>query len=128
MACWSWSTTTLSNLTELTIMGLSLAAFSGGKGFRGPQCTELVVGTFELVWAVRVYSSPESGSGRRLKIGEEKIMGLLAAVVLFLASGDGDLARREANVSVKRRGQRAHPDLAPLVRADVDPERRLSSW
>ncbi len=73
-------------------------------------------------------------------------MGLLAAVVLFLASGDGDVARREAqaahiaqkliassssaaaNVSGKRKWQRAYPDLAPLVRADVDPERRLSSW
>ena len=72
-------------------------------------------------------------------------MELLAAVVLFLASGDGDVARREAqathiaekliassssaaaNVSAKRRWQRAHPDLA-LVRADVHPERRLSSW
>ena len=42
MACRSWSPPSRSNLTELTTMGVSLAAFSGGKGLSGPQCTELV--------------------------------------------------------------------------------------
>ena len=131
-----------SNLTELTGMGASLAVFSGGKGIGGPQSTGLVVGTPELVAAVRMNSSPESGIGRGMKVGKEEIMGLLVAVDLFLGSSDkADLARWEAQVahvaqvlvtgstsapatvSVQRRGQEAHPDFAPRVHVELDPGR-----
>ena len=131
-----------SNLTELTGMGAALVVFSGGKGLRGPQCTGLVVGTTELVAAVRMNSSPESGIGRGMKVGKEEIMGLLAAVDRFVASSDEeDLARWEAQaahiaetliaasasapatVSVKRWGQGAYPDFAPRAHVDLDPER-----
>ena len=131
-----------SNLTELTGIGASLAVFSGGKGLGGPQSTGLVVGTPELVSAVRTNSSPESGIGRGMKVGKEEIMGLLAAVDLFLGSSDGaDLARWEAQaadiarmlvagsaaapatVSVQRWGHDAHPDFAPRVHVELDPGR-----
>ena len=130
-----------SNLTELINMGASLAVFSGGKGLRGPQCTGLVVGTPELVSAVRMNSSPESGIGRGMKVGKEEIMGLLAAVDRFLASSDEeDVARWDAQaahiadtlvaasaapaaaVSITGRGQGAFPDLAPRLHVDLDPE------
>ena len=131
-----------SNLTELTGMGASLAVFSGGKGLRGPQCTGLVVGTPELVAAVRLNSSPESGIGRGMKVGKEEIMGLLAAVDRFLASSDEeDVARWSAQaahiadtliaasaapaaaVSIMGLGQGAYPDVAPRLHVDLDPER-----
>ena len=131
-----------SNLTELIAKGASLAVFSGGKGLRGPQCTGLVVGTPELVAAVRLNSSPESGIGRGMKVGKEEIMGLLAAVDRFLASSDAeDVARWDAQathiadtlvaasaapaaaVSITGRGQGAFPDLAPRLHVELDPER-----
>ena len=131
-----------SNLTELTGVGASLAVFSGGKGLRGPQCTGLVVGTPELVAAVRMNSSPESGIGRAMKVGKEEIMGLLAAVDRFLDSSDEeDVARWQAQtahiaealvtasaadagaVSIKGRGQGAYPEVAPRLHVDLDPER-----
>ena len=131
-----------SNLTELVAKGASLAVFSGGKGLRGPQCTGLVVGTPELVAAVRLNSSPESGIGRAMKVGKEEIMGLLAAVDRFLASSDAeDVARWRAQaahiadtlvaasaapaaaVSITGRGQRAFPDVAPRLHVELDPER-----
>ena len=101
-----------------------------------------MVGTPELVAAVRLNSSPESGIGRGMKVGKEEIMGLLAAVDRFLASSDAeDVARWDAQathiadtlvaasaapaaaVSITGRGQGAFPDLAPRLHVELDPER-----
>lgn len=77
-----------SNLTEIVGMGASLVNFSGGKGIRGPQSSGLVLGKKEFVDAARLNSNPYSGIGRSMKVGKEEIMGLLAAVELFLAKSD----------------------------------------
>ena len=73
-----------SNLTEILEMGADLVVFSGGKGIQGPQCSGLVLGKEEMIEAVRLNSSPYSAVGRGMKVGKEEIMGLLAAVELFL--------------------------------------------
>ena len=83
-----------SNLTEPARLGAGLVVFSGGKGLRGPQSSGLVVGKAELIRAARMNGSPASSVGRGMKVGKEELMGLLAAVELFLDGSDEDDYRR----------------------------------
>ena len=83
-----------SNLTEPARLGAGLVVFSGGKGLRGPQSSGLVVGTEELIRAARMNGSPASSVGRGMKVGKEELMGLLAAVELFLEGSDEEDYRR----------------------------------
>ena len=77
-----------SNLAEVVGLGADLVIFSGGKGIRGPQATGLVLGRPDLVEAARLNGSPQSAIGRGMKVGKEEIMGLLAAVELYLAQDE----------------------------------------
>ena len=77
-----------SNLTELTGIGADLVVFSGGKGLCGPQSSGLIVGRADLIEACALNSNPYSGVGRSMKVGKEEIMGLLAAVELFMAQDE----------------------------------------
>ena len=83
-----------SNLTEPVRLGAGLVVFSGGKGLRGPQSSGLVLGKAELIEAARMNGSPASSVGRGMKVGKEELMGLLAAVELFLDGSDEDDYRR----------------------------------
>jgi L-seryl-tRNA(Ser) seleniumtransferase len=70
-------------------MGFDLVTFSGGKGLRGPQCTGLLLGKKELIEAARKNNSPNSNTiGRGMKVAKEEIVGLVAAVDLFLKQDD----------------------------------------
>jgi L-seryl-tRNA(Ser) seleniumtransferase len=83
-----------SNLTSLLDLGASLVVFSGGKAIRGPQSTGLVLGQADLVEAVRLNANPFTAIGRGMKVGKEEIVGLLAAVELFLTTDEEEeLAR-----------------------------------
>jgi len=73
-----------SYLTDLTGMGADLVVFSGGKGLCGPQSSGLIVGRSDLIQACTLNSNPHSGIGRSMKVGKEEIMGLLAAVEIFM--------------------------------------------
>lgn len=77
-----------SNLTMPVQIGAGLVVFSGGKGLRGPQSAGLVVGKKELTKAAIMNGSPSSSVGRGMKVGKEELMGLLAAVELFLDGND----------------------------------------
>ena len=77
-----------SNLTSLLARGASAVVFSGGKAIRGPQTTGLVLGQADLVEAVRLNANPYTAIGRGMKVGKEEVMGLLAAVELFLATDE----------------------------------------
>ena len=79
-----------SNLTSLLDLGASLVVFSGGKAIRGPQSTGLVLGQADLVEAVRLNANPFTAIGRGMKVGKEEIVGLLAAVELFLATDEDE--------------------------------------
>lgn len=73
-----------SYLTDLTGMGADLVVFSGGKGLCGPQSSGLIIGRADLIHACALNSNPHSGVGRSMKVGKEEIMGLLAAIELFM--------------------------------------------
>ena len=69
-------------------LGAGLVVFSGGKGLRGPQSSGLMVGNGKLIEAARMNGSPASSVGRGMKVGKEELMGLFAAVELFLDGND----------------------------------------
>jgi uncharacterized pyridoxal phosphate-dependent enzyme len=72
------------NLWKFTQMGAALAVFSGGKDMAGPQSSGLVVGRKDLIEAIRVNGNPNASIGRPMKVGKEEMVGLLAAVKLYL--------------------------------------------
>ena len=129
-----------SNLTELVEMGASLVTFSGGKGLSGPQSSGLVVGKKEYVEAVRLNSSPHSAIGRSMKVGKEEILGLVAAIDLFLSRSDADDHGRwlkqathvvdslahlaDVTAYVMTEGQEAAPDFAPRAYVDLADEKK----
>jgi L-seryl-tRNA(Ser) seleniumtransferase len=73
------------NLWCFTQMGAACAIFSGGKDLRGPQSSGLVVGRKWLIDAIRPNGNPNASIGRPMKVGNEEMAGLLAAVQRYLA-------------------------------------------
>lgn len=65
-------------------LGADLTVFSGGKDLRGPQASGLIVGRAELIAACAENGSPNQRLGRAMKVGKEEMVGLLAAVELYL--------------------------------------------
>jgi len=73
------------NLTVLVKQGFDLVGFSGGKGLRGPQASGLLVGRSDLIEAAHLNNSPYADTiARTAKVGKEEIMGLLAAVEVYV--------------------------------------------
>ena len=72
------------NLWRFTRLGADLALFSGGKGLCGPQSSGLILGRKDLVQACAFHACPRPYIGRPMKAGKEEIVGLLAAVRLYL--------------------------------------------
>lgn len=64
--------------------GANLVAYSGGKCLRGPQAAGLLLGQKDLVRAAWLHSAPHHAFGRSLKCGKEEIMGMLAAVEMWV--------------------------------------------
>ena len=64
--------------------GADLVAYSGGKCLRGPQCAGLLLGRGDLVRAAWINTAPHHGFGRGFKVGREEIMGMLAAVEMWV--------------------------------------------
>jgi uncharacterized pyridoxal phosphate-dependent enzyme len=84
----------ISNLWNYTKMGFDLVTFSGGKGLRGPQCTGLLLGRKDLIEAARKNNSPNSNTiGRGMKVAKEEIVGLVAAIDLFLKQDDAAIEK-----------------------------------
>jgi len=85
----------LENLWKYTGMGFDLVAFSGGKGIRGPQSAGLLLGRKPLIAAARMNGSPNGNAiGRGMKVNKEEMVGMLAALELFVAK-DHDKETRE---------------------------------
>ncbi|MCC6178659.1 MAG: aminotransferase class V-fold PLP-dependent enzyme [Chloroflexi bacterium] len=72
------------HLTRWTSRGADLVIYSGGKGIRGPQGSGLVVGRADLIRAVAANGAPNGAIGRPCKVSKEDIIGLVAALELFL--------------------------------------------
>lgn len=82
------------NLWKYVQGGFDLVAFSGGKGLRGPQASGLLLGRKDLIDAAHTCMSPAGGVGRGMKVGKEEMIGVLAALELFLQT-DHDAVARE---------------------------------
>ena len=64
--------------------GSTFVGYSGGKCLRAPQCSGLILGRKDLLQAAWVSSAPHHGHGRTMKIGKEEMVGLLAAVEMWV--------------------------------------------
>jgi D-glucosaminate-6-phosphate ammonia-lyase len=74
------------NLWKYTAMGFDLVTFSGGKGIRGPQSAGLLLGKKDLIAAARLNAPPNGNTvGRGMKVNKEEMLGMLAALELYLA-------------------------------------------
>jgi L-seryl-tRNA(Ser) seleniumtransferase len=83
------------NLWKYTKMGFDLVTFSGGKGIRGPQSAGLLLGRKDLIAAARLNAPPNGNTvGRGMKVNKEEMLGMLAALELYLEKDHGK-ERRE---------------------------------
>lgn len=64
--------------------GSDLVSFSGGKAIRGPQSTGLLLGSREWVEYARLNNAPNANVARAQKVSKEEILGLIAALKVFV--------------------------------------------
>lgn len=64
--------------------GATAVAYSGGKCMRGPQAAGLLLGEKNWLQSAWANSAPHHAFGRSLKVGKEEIMGMLAAVEMWV--------------------------------------------
>jgi len=72
------------NLKKFTKMGADIVLFSGGKDFRGPQSSGLILGKRDIVNICRMHGYPHHAIGRSMKLDKETIMGFVRAFELYL--------------------------------------------
>jgi seryl-tRNA(Sec) selenium transferase len=64
--------------------GVSAVGYSGGKCLRGPQSSGLVLGEKTLLQAAFLNGAPHHALARPMKASKEEVMGLLAAVEMWV--------------------------------------------
>ena len=101
------------NLWKYTKMGFDLVAFSGGKGLRGPQSAGLLLGRQDLIAAARLNAPPNGNTvGRGMKVNKEEMLGMLAALELYLAKDHlAEQREFEARAEVIRSGVATVPGI-----------------
>jgi D-glucosaminate-6-phosphate ammonia-lyase len=105
------------NLWKYTAMGFDLVAFSGGKGIRGPQSAGLLLGKKALIAAARQNGSPNGNAiGRGMKVNKEEMVGMLAALELFVRK---DHAREGREFERRAEEIRKGASAVPGVKAEV---------
>lgn len=116
----------MENLTDLIGLGFDLAAFSGGKGVRGPQSSGLLLGRKELIQAAFLNASPNPDRiGRVSKVGKEEIVGLWKALELYLKRDhQADWKRWEQQLQVIAEAFRGIPGIeirrfVPVISSQV---------
>jgi len=114
------------NLTDLIALGFDLAAFSGGKGVRGPQSSGLLLGRKDLIRAAFLNASPNADRiGRVSKVGKEEIVGLWKALELYLKRDhQADWNRWERQLEVIAEAFHSFPGIAtrrfvPVISSQV---------
>src|SRR4029450_7537777 len=71
-----------------------MVAFSGGKGIRGPQSAGLLLGSKALIAAARLNGSPNGNAiWRGMKVNKEEMVGMLAALEIFIRKDHAAEAR-----------------------------------
>jgi seryl-tRNA(Sec) selenium transferase len=69
------------NFSRFAKMDVDLYCFSGGKGLCGPQAAGVLLGRQDLITAALANANPWEGAiCRSMKVGEEEIIGILAAI------------------------------------------------
>jgi uncharacterized pyridoxal phosphate-dependent enzyme len=105
------------NLWKYTKMGFDLVTFSGGKGIRGPQSAGLLLGRKDLIAAARLNAPPNGNTvGRGMKVNKEEIVGMLAALELYLKK---DHARELADFEKRAETIRSSAAAVSGVKAEV---------
>jgi len=105
------------NLWKYTKMGFDLVTFSGGKGIRGPQSAGLLLGRKDLIAAARLNAPPNGNAvGRGMKVNKEEMLGMLAALELYLEK-DHERETREFEKRAER--IRSSASEVPGVKAEV---------
>src|SRR2546426_4213877 len=105
------------NLWKYTRMGFDLVAFSGGKGLRGPQSAGLLLGRTDLIGAARLNAPPNGNTvGRGMKVNKEEIVGMLAALEVYLAK---DHAAEQREFEGRADAIRKSAAAVPGVKAEV---------
>jgi D-glucosaminate-6-phosphate ammonia-lyase len=105
------------NLWKYTKMGFDLVAFSGGKGIRGPQSAGLLLGRKDLIAAARLNGPPNSNTvGRGMKVNKEEMLGMLAALELYL---EKDHAKEQREFEKRAEEIRRSAAAVPGVTAEI---------
>ena len=105
------------NLWKYTKMGFDLVTFSGGKGIRGPQSAGLLLGSKELIAAARLNAPPNGNTvGRGMKVNKEEIVGMLAALELYLKK---DFAKEQADFEKRAETIRSSAAAVSGVKAEI---------
>lgn len=74
----------IENLKKFIEMGADIVLFSGGKDFRGPQSSGLMLGKRAMVNICRLHGYPHHAIGRPMKLDKETIMGFVETIELYL--------------------------------------------
>lgn len=72
------------NLRRFIEYGADLVSYSGGKAIKAPQSTGILCGRADLIGAAKVNTSPHYSIGRPMKVAREEIIGLMAALELYV--------------------------------------------
>jgi L-seryl-tRNA(Ser) seleniumtransferase len=105
------------NLWKYTKMGFDLVAFSGGKGIRGPQSAGLLLGRKDLIDAARLNAPPNGNTiGRGMKVNKEEMLGMLAALELYL---EKDHAKEQRDFEKRAEEIRRSAAAVPGVTAEI---------
>jgi uncharacterized pyridoxal phosphate-dependent enzyme len=105
------------NLWKYTQMGFDLVTFSGGKGMRGPQSAGLLLGRKDLIAAARLNAPPNGNTvGRGMKVNKEEMLGMLAALELYLQK---DHAKEQREFEKRAETIRNTVASIPGVKAEI---------
>jgi len=89
----------MERFAEYRDAGFDLAAFSGGKGLRGPYSAGMLLGRKDLIESARLNNSPNSDTiGRGMKVSKEEILGMMVALEVSLKFDYSVEAKRETRL------------------------------
>jgi L-seryl-tRNA(Ser) seleniumtransferase len=75
----------LQHLLLFREQGADLVTFSGSKAMCGPQASGIILSSHaELIEACAVNDGPKTSVGRGMKVGKEKICGVVRAIELYM--------------------------------------------
>jgi L-seryl-tRNA(Ser) seleniumtransferase len=80
-----------SGLTKFSAMDVDLACFCGGKAIAGPNNSGMLSGRTDLIKLAHLQSYPFEGVGRPSKMSRETIVGLIAALDIYMDTDDSGI-------------------------------------